>query len=262
MPTINLNGNQIFYETAGEGQPLVFLHDGLLHHVGWDHQFTHFSRQFSVARYDRPGYGDSPPPVCNYSNVQDLKALLDHLEIERAILVGGSKGGEIALDFALACPDYTAGLVLVGPAVSGYPFSQHMFTRGLRWPQAPENQQEWLEFWRGDPWLLAEGSGPARDKLSQILSDSPQNLAFFEFEAIKEGEALPRLGEISAPTLVVVGEGDIADIHARAGVLETSLPVVERVVLAYAGHLAYLEKPEAFNRVMEEFLIRDYWLEG
>jgi pimeloyl-ACP methyl ester carboxylesterase len=238
------------------------LHDGLLHRVGWDHQYAYFSQQFRVVRFDRPGYGDSPPPQHNYSNVQDLKALFDKLQIERAILLGGSKGGEIALDFALACPDYTAGLVLVGPAISGYPFSRHMFTRGMRWPQAPENRQEWLEFWCGDPWLLAEESGPARNRLRQILTASQHNLEFYEFEAIKEGEAVPRLGEISAPTLVVVGESDIADIHARAGVIETCLPVVERVVMTYAGHLAYLEKPEEFNRIIEEFLIRNYWLEG
>ena len=79
---VEIAGNDIYYEVAGEGLPIVFLHDGLIHRVGFDHQWAAFSQNFTVIRYDRPGYGDSRPPKVAYSHVGTLKGLLDLMGLE------------------------------------------------------------------------------------------------------------------------------------------------------------------------------------
>ena len=85
---VSIGGNSIFYEVAGEGPPIVFIHDGLLHRRGWDAQFEFFAQEFTVVRYDRPGYGDSKPPLVEYSQVGTLHSLFEFLGIEQALLVG------------------------------------------------------------------------------------------------------------------------------------------------------------------------------
>ena len=88
--TINLQGNAIYYEVKGSGLPIVFLHDGIMHSAGFDSQFADFADQYTVIRYDRPGYGKSLPPNAPYSHVETLKALFDRMNLDSAILVGGS----------------------------------------------------------------------------------------------------------------------------------------------------------------------------
>jgi 3-oxoadipate enol-lactonase len=75
-----------------------------------------------------------------------------------------------------------------------------------------------------------------------------------ELERQPERPALPRLGEIAVPTLIVAGEQDIADVHAHCGAVEAAIPGARRVVLPGSGHVPHLEVPEAFNRVLLEFL--------
>ena len=250
-----LDGNAIYVAVEGHGPPIVWLHDGLVHRAGFDGQMAAFSKDFTCIRYDRPGYGDSPPPVAPYTNVSMLTGLFDHLGLPAAILVGGSAGGRLALDFASLHSDRVRALVLVGAAVSGFDFSDHMLNRGWRQP-FPESEHEIPDFWASDPWLTAEANVPARARLRQLLTDYPQNAQFKSFEPADDLLALPRLPEIRVPTLVMVGESDIADNHAQAGILATAIPGAERQVVPQAGHLVYLEQPEDFNRRVLDFIGR------
>lgn len=251
----DIDGNTIYFEAAGKGPALLFLHDGLLHHRGWDEQFAYFADWFTVIRYDRPGYGNSAPPASPYSHVRMLHGLYAFLAIEQALLMGGSAGGRIAIDFTLAHPDLVRGLVLVGAVVSGYAFTDHMWNRGWKqpWPETPE---AWLDFWINDPWLIAEANAAARQRARDLLTASPQNLKQFDVPRHDDGSALRRLSEIGVPTLIIIGESDIADNHAHAGVLETGIQAAERVIVTNAGHLPYLEQPQAFNQLVQDFVQR------
>ena len=250
-----LDGNAIHVTVEGHGPPLVWLHDGLVHRAGFDGQTAAFSIAFTCVRYDRPGYGDSPSPVVAYSDVAMLASLFDRLALPAAILVGGSAGGRLALDFAILYPDRVRALVLVGAVVRGLEFSDHMLNRGWRQP-FPEIESQLPDFWANDPWLTAEANVPARARLRQLLADYPQNTQFKSFEPADDLQALPRLPQIRVPTLVMVGEADIADNHAHAGILATAIPGAERQVVPHSGHLVYLEQPEDFNRRVLEFLQR------
>lgn len=249
---IECGGNTIYFEAVGAGPPLVLLHDGLIHSKGFDHQVEYFKKRFTLIRYDRPGYGGSPPPENDISHVATLKDLLDQLAVERAILVGGSAGGRIALDFALVHPEMVHALALVGPALSGFEFTEHMWYRGWRneWGDTPE---EMIAFWEHDLWLIAPENHEARRFFRETLKASPTNLKNYEVENLDEIQAIDQLAEIEVPVLVIIGEADIADNHAVAGIIQTGIPNAQREVVTGSGHLVYFEQPEKFNELLNAF---------
>lgn len=89
--------------------------------------------------------------------------------------------------------------------------------------------------------------------MADILLANPQDLTHPELE-LRVKPALPRLGEIHIPTLLLVGDADIPDVHAHAGAIEAGVPRARRVVINDVGHLMYLEKPAEFSRTVIEFL--------
>src|SRR5687768_17047142 len=99
-----VNGTRLFYEAAGRGPAVVFVHGGLVDSRLWDDQLKEFSKRHRVVRYDLRGYGQSAAPTADFSPVEDLRALLAFLGVERATVVGLSLGGIIAADFALEHP--------------------------------------------------------------------------------------------------------------------------------------------------------------
>ena len=107
----------LFYEEAGRGFPIVFIHGAGADSTLWDDQFTIFAREFRVVRYDLRGYGRSFSEPGTFSHMDDLQALLQARGIEQAFLVGWGTGTQLAIDFALAQPQQAAGLVLVNPSV-------------------------------------------------------------------------------------------------------------------------------------------------
>jgi len=253
---LNVAGNEIYYERDGSGTPIIFLHDGLIHSAGFDSQFEFFAPAHTVVRYDRLGYGKSKPPTVDYSDVEILKALYAHLKIEQAILLGGSAGGQLAVDFALAYPSQVKALVLVGAAIRGMVWTDHSYYRGWR-NKFPEKDDEWFEFWTNDPYFIAPENESARQFMRDLLKQYPHNLVSFDVERLdKKLESIKRLSEIHAPTLVLIGEHDIADNHAQAGILQYAIRNSEREIISHSGHVPYLEQPQKFNELVSTFLDR------
>jgi len=245
-------------EASGSGPPLVLTHDGLSHSESWDAQFGVFAANYRVARWDRRGYGRSPQPTVPFSSVEDLAAVVGSVSDCPATLIGCSFGGYLSVQCALDHPRLVAALVLVGPIINGLPFSEHFDTRGGRgMPAFDAPVAEQIGYWsQRDPWFVASANTAARERLHALLTANPHNLRVArELELRPERPALPRLGEIAVPTLIVVGEHDIADVHAHCGAIEAAIPGATRVVLPGSGHLPHLEVPDAFNRVVLQFLV-------
>ncbi|WP_327639118.1 alpha/beta hydrolase [Kribbella sp. NBC_00482] len=131
---------------AGDGVPIVLLHPGIGDSRSWDLVMPGLSG-YRVVRYDVRGYGRSPQPTGEFSLLSDLEAVLDQLNLERALLVGCSMGGGTALTFTLTHPDRVHGLVLLCPSVSGFPL-----------PEEPEDDQD--EYLKPD--------APVYDRLYEI----------------------------------------------------------------------------------------------
>jgi pimeloyl-ACP methyl ester carboxylesterase len=128
---LNLANGKIYYEECGVGpQTVVLVHDGVLDSAVWNDVWPEFCRQFHTIRYDRRGYGRSPAATDGHFATDDLAALLRHLKVAHAAIVGSSHGGEISINFALDHPEIVQQLVLVGAVVSGMPYSQHFLDRG------------------------------------------------------------------------------------------------------------------------------------
>ncbi len=121
---LEVKGVKVYYETAGSGFPLVFLHAGGLDLRMWDEHFKYFSSAYMVIRCDAPACGQSTAPTEPFTDAGVLQTLLNHLGIEQACLIGESLGGRIAIDLALEYPEMVKGLVLSGPGLGGYEWSR------------------------------------------------------------------------------------------------------------------------------------------
>ncbi|HXI04511.1 MAG TPA: alpha/beta fold hydrolase [Candidatus Saccharimonadales bacterium] len=255
---IDAEGGKLYYEEAGSGDPIVLIHDGLLDSRVWDAQFAAFAPGHRVVRYDRRGYGRSPKPEHPYSRIDDLNRLFEQLGIERATVMGISSGGGLTIDFTLAHPEKVKMLILVGAVVSGFGYSDHMFTRGGHLTTADRASPEAeMEYWAiKDPYEIAAGNEEAKRKAKRILEENPQDLDHtgHSLERGPDRPALPNLHEIAVPVLVMAGEEDIPDVHAHAGAIAAGIPGAARVVVRGAGHLVPLEKPDAFDEEVLRFM--------
>src|SRR3970040_2245218 len=120
--TLDVPGGTLYWESTGRGPALVLAHAGIADHGMWDDDVPSFAGGPRVVTYHCRGFGRSRTDAVDYSNRADLAALLDHLGIERAALLGCSRGGQIALDFTLERPERVSALVLVacGPGGMGH----------------------------------------------------------------------------------------------------------------------------------------------
>lgn len=251
-----VENGKVYYEECGSGTTtVVLIHDGIAHSAVWEGVWPAFCARFHTIRYDRRGYGKSPAATTWYYETDDLATLLRRLQVARAVIVGSSHGGELSIDFTLAHPDMVQQLVLVGAVVSGFPYSDHFFNRGMQnsRPLEKNDVKATIANWVKDKYLLAPGHDAAQKRLLDILTASPQDVNHEDYARPTQA-ALPRLQEIRVPTLILTGDADIPDVHAHAGAIEAGIRGSRRVVVTGAGHLMYLEQPEEFTRMVTAFV--------
>ncbi len=264
MPICVANGIRLYYERAGRGHPLVFIHGHTLTCAVWDQQWPVASAHCQAIRYDLRGHGRSEAPPSGYTHAHhgaDLVALLDCLHATQATLVGLSFGGGVAIQLALSEPHRVASLVLVDSTLDGFAYS-HQFRSFFRAFGAAIRrrgvQAATTEMWFSHPLFAQLRQQPDRFRAfcqmalqfsgAEYLDDTPQ--------IRPQTRHVDRLGEVSVPTLVIVGEHDIADFQRTADALQRGIPGAEKVVIRNAGHVANLEQPDAFNAALLAFLRR------
>jgi 3-oxoadipate enol-lactonase len=253
---VEVEGSKLYFEECGTGpQAVVLIHDGIAHSAVWDDVWPEFCKKFHTIRYDRRGYGRTPAATTPYTEVEDLAALLRQRRVSRAVLVGSSHGGELSIDFTLRYPNVVEQLVLVGAVVSGLPYSDHFLNRGMVNSQPFEKNDVagGLANWAKDKYLLAPGHDAAQKRLLALLAANPQDMTHNDY-ARPTMPAISRLREIRVPTLILVGDADIPDVHAHAGAIEAGISGSKRVVISDAGHLMYLEKPAEFSHQVIGFI--------
>jgi pimeloyl-ACP methyl ester carboxylesterase len=251
-----INGGKIYYEVAGSGHPLVLIHGGQMDRRMWDEQFDLFSKSYRVIRYDVRGFGKSPASTNVYADEEDLAALLKYLQVDKAYIVGLSLGGRIAIDFAVTHSDMTDGIVPVAPGLSGFHFSDD--------PNATDSWRAALAAdWQrvADLWLKSGYMAPAMQnpkiagQLRKLaLENAHEYLDNPVLESMPNPPAIERLPEIKTPTLIIVGNRDVADIHEICGLLFARIPHSREIVIENSGHIVNMEQPELFNRSVLNFL--------
>jgi 3-oxoadipate enol-lactonase len=253
-----VNGTRLYYEIAGQGQPLVLIHGFALDHRLWDEQFRDYARRFRVLRYDLRGFGRSDPPTAGqpYQHADDLRALLDHFQIDQAYLVSLSLGASVALNAALSFPSRVGALVLVDAFLTGWPMSPDWQAEvGPIWREAaargvPASKERWYQVRMFAPTRANPRAAP---RLARMTTDWTG--WHFDHRDPENTPALThhRLSEVRAPSLVVVGEHDLPDFQAIAQAL-LAIPLARLVTVPGAGHLPPLEAPSLFDALVLGFL--------
>jgi len=253
-----VNGTKLYYETKGKGEAIVFIHSGGFDRRIWEAQFNAFSDRFQVIRYDVRGYGRSNAPTMPYSDEEDLYQLLRFLRVPRVHLIGMSMGGRIAIDFALTHPDMTASLIPVAPGLSGYAFSTQDLMEILKVVYAIQKDDG---SFAGEAWLQSAYNAPAmeRPEIANVLRPiAIENARAWLINPFLPRPPFPpaiqRLKEIAAPTLLIMGDRDVPTVKAIIQTLEAGIPGAKKVVIAGAGHVVNIEKPEEFDRAIRDFL--------
>ncbi|MFN2623575.1 MAG: alpha/beta fold hydrolase [Chthoniobacterales bacterium] len=252
----DVSRSKIYYEECGSGPAIVLLHDGLLHSVVWDEVWQPLAAKYHVIRYHRRGYGRSDPATSLFSPTEDLAKLLTHLKVQHAVMVGSSSGGALAIEH----PEMVAGLFLIGPVLHGMDYSAEFRERANRnnEPMERDDARAMARNWSQDKFLIAGTNEKARRKIYEQLVADAEKLK--EYDAGLEEKLSPpaskRLGEIKAPTLILVGEADTSDVRAHSEAIHAGISGSERVVVKDAGHLIQLDKPEELVQRLETFAER------
>jgi 3-oxoadipate enol-lactonase len=252
--------NGLYYEIAGEGQPLVLIHGGSVHSGLWDDQFEVFAQYYRVLRYDVRGFGQSQPPTAYYSNHGDLRDLLDFLKIERACVLGLSMGGSIAIDFALTYPDHVTALIPVAAGLGGYQVKDSSPLRAelreaYKSGDKPRAVELSLRLWTDGPNRTPDQIDPAAREKIRAMTIHTFDLPDTEnwLQPLKP-PAIDRLAEIHVPTLFIVGDQDVPDILDISNLIVNTVPGARKAVIANTAHHLNVEQPDEFNRIVLDFL--------
>ena len=255
---------ELHSEVAGEGPAVALLHEGICDSRMWDSQWEMFTRSHRLLRFDFRGFGRSPLDEGKFSNARDTIELLDRHGFEQFALVGVSLGGRVALEVALAAPERVSALVLVGSGLPGHDWSDEMkatwdkeeaaLLAGDLDAAVEVTLRTWVDGPRRKP---ADVDPQVRARVAEMQRRAIELQLPFEDSAEEEllvEDVADRLGEIEAPTLVLVGEEDVPDIRAIADRLVREIPNARFETIANAAHAPSMERPEEFDQLVLGFL--------
>jgi 3-oxoadipate enol-lactonase len=263
MPTIQANGIQLYYEQHGWDKPgdVLALSNGILMSTAsWAYQTPVLSRHCRLLLYDCRGMWQSEHPPGPYSMAQhadDLAALLDALDVERAHIGGISYGAEISLVFALRYPERTRSLILSSAVSQVDPLLRAMMDSWIAAARARDPEmlfQVTLPVNFSERWIAANPAAlaAARERYRQLDMD-----AFLELLlSFSQLDVTADLHRISAPALVMVGEEDILKPRKYAEIIARELPNGELAIVPHAGHAVLWEQPAVFNSLLLGFLAK------
>jgi 3-oxoadipate enol-lactonase len=240
----------LWYEDSGSGPPVVLLHESVVDSRIWDPFLPYVEGRVRTIRYDQRGYGRSPMWTGPYSPVDDLLSVLDAAGVERAALVGTSRGGRIAIQAALERPDRVSALVPVVSGLAGHPVNVEVSPElEARWDAAEE---------RGD---LAELAAIDLEIWAPMGVDDGLRAMFVENaeasnadDPEREVSSAGRLGEIGVPTLVITAGRDVPAINELGELLAREIPGARLAVIEEADHMVQWRAPEELAQLVLDFL--------
>jgi len=269
MPVANINGVDLNYETAGQGEAIVFLHGMTGSTRDWTNQISILSPKYRIAALDQRGHGKSAAPTREeqYSIpifADDVFALLTMLDIKKCCLAGHSIGGFTALQFALEHQDMLAALVLVDTSSGQFAMDPSVAQVRQKQDELARSQGMEATFEYGianNPMLIErirrhpELREVTRRKMLMTSVDGYNcgSSAIGKWEPVT-----PRLSEIRVPALIYWGEEDVGFTEA-VQVLKRGIADSELVTFKGVGHNPHEETPDAFNEALLKFLARIKW---
>jgi len=260
MPFIERQGIRIYFDVRGEGPAVVLGHSFLCSGEMWRNQLEPLARRYRVINIDFRGHGQSGAvrePFTLYDLVDDFDAVLDHLEIERAVWAGLSIGGMVALRAALAARDRVSALILVDThAGSERPYRKLKYRAlglGVKFAGPRPFLPSIVSMMFG---ATTRKTNPAlvREWSARFASVHVPSMLHGLDALIRRDSLVDRLGEIRVPSLVVVGEEDISLPPAYSSQIAEAVAGSSLIAIPKSGHLSALEQPEAVTAAMLGFL--------
>ncbi len=266
MPYVQSDGARLYYETAGSGVPIVFVHEFSGDLWSWEKQIQHFSRRYRCVAFNARGYppSDVPTAARAYSHgkaVDDVAAVMRALKLDKAHIVGCSMGSRTTLDFGLRYAEMALSLTMIGIGSGGDP-------RQADFKEKAEARAKLYE--EGGLAEVLKGLSVADNRI-QLKRKNPR--AFAEFRArfmnhSAAGNAMvtrhvmakrpslfgleKKLARMKTPGLVVVGDED--GVAVESGMfLKRASPAIRLAVAPATGHLVNLEEPDLLHRLVEDF---------
>jgi len=238
--TVPVAGGYVWADdTGGSGPPLVLLHPGWGDSSIWLPVLDRLPARYRVIRYDTRGFGRSPAPAAPFTQLGDLAAVLDHCRADRVILVGHSAGGGTAIGLALADPGRGRGLLLLAPGVQDYPWP----------PDDPYGREFDALFAAGDRVGIAElglrtwaAASPDLAARAQVSGAADAYFRLGDYER-PDPPAYGRLGQVRAPTVIVVGDREYPMVARCAADIAARIPGCQQIAAPGADHLLPLRAP-------------------
>jgi len=264
MATVKRGDVNIFYRDEGEGQPVLLLHGHTLDHRVFDGLAGDLlAAGFRVIRPDLRGHGRSTRPPQGYhwsDHSADVEAVLDDAGVDRAAIVGFSLGGGIALETALERSDRVGKLVLMSPVMPDRPFDPEFMAnlKAVAMVARTEGIRAAMEGpWMSSPLFAVSLAKPGvLETLSEIVKDFPgaEYLAVARDRVERDWTVPKRLGEITADTLVLVGEMEMPGFIAFAREAAEGIPGARLEIIPNSGHLLPLEAEDQVATLILEHL--------
>lgn len=254
-----INDITLAYGDSGSGQPIVFLHAFPLNRTMWAEQEAALPSHYRVITIDLRGHGESDAPLWHYSLDQaadDVRALLNHLSITQALFVGLSMGGYILLAFYRRYADRVKGMVLADTrAQADTPEGKvgRFQMAQIAYKQGPSAIADIMI-----PKLLSPVTIQTRPEIAQqvrtmIEGNQISGIAGDLMAMAERPDSVPLLKQIACPTQIIVGELDQATPPADAKLMADQISNARLAIIPNAAHLANLEQPEEFTKIVAEF---------
>jgi len=253
LTELAVDGGRIHAERTGPpgADAVLLLHAGVADRRVWELVVGPLAAAgYDVVRYDMRGYGRSAPATEPHSLVADALAVLDAAGVDAAHFVGLSQGAATGVDTALAHPGRVRSLTLVAPGLSGYEWPRLPgFAARMAAAEADDTHGLALETARlWAPLSFGAGKGEC-DAAAKIILDQAEQFMRDELE-IEEPSAIDRLGEIGAPTLVILGDSDVEPITDIGRMLAAGIPGARSETLAGADHMLPMRVPAELTALL------------
>ncbi|HYI22297.1 MAG TPA: alpha/beta fold hydrolase [Candidatus Limnocylindrales bacterium] len=260
---IDAPGARLYYEVEGEGSPLTLIHAGVAHLRMWDAQVEAWRDRHRIIRYDTRGFGRTLVEDVPYSNRDDLRAVLDHVGVERTHLLGLSRGSMIATDFLVENPERVTSLTWVAGGLRGFEPDEDPRLKAL-WPEMErlEEAKDWEPLVELETQVWTDGPGQPADRVDPALrrqmidwnmdnyrADQPANQPIQP-----EVPAAQLLDRITMPALFIWGTFDEQPVLRTGEKLAADVKGARSHVFEGVAHMVNLERPEEFNRLVGDFL--------
>jgi pimeloyl-ACP methyl ester carboxylesterase len=263
---VDVSGCRLLVMDDGEGPPILLFHAGIADHRAWDAMVGPLTTAgYRAIRFDARAFGRSTTEDVEFSNRADAIAILDALGIERAALVGNSRGGIIALDTAIEFPERVVALISIAGGIGGFqaestPEEKALFEEMEVLESAdPPDPEAIADF---DVRFWVDGPGQPTDRVSAAIREAVREMDRQQWvPGHVDGRPIPlepraaeRLADLHCPVLAIAGGLDATESAQVARHLEANAPNARAMILPDVAHMIGMEIPDDLSRLIVEFL--------